>query len=158
MKVKRIIPCFVFLVALVAACSHAPRLDRDADATADFRAEYLEHNAHNEFTERIMRGEVDKGMNAMQVLAAWGLPNVRRSWQDSDAERWTYYTLDEYTSRLTSYELVFAGGYVARWLVDANVRGLGTLTPKDLIAGGTIHEVTETPATGLAQGTGPIKK
>ena len=38
MKVIRIIPCFVFLVALVAACSHAPRLDRDADATADFRA------------------------------------------------------------------------------------------------------------------------
>jgi len=158
MKLIRVILCLVSLMALVASCSHAPRLNRDAGATADFRAEYLEDNPHDIFVDRIMQGEVDKGMNPMHVLAAWGLPNVRRSWKDSDAERWIYYTLDEYTSRIVSYELVFENGYVTRWLVDDNVRELGTLTPKDLIGGGTSLQVTETTGSGLATGNGPIKK
>ena len=65
------------VVVLTVSCTHAPQLDRTSDQVAGFRTHYLEHNPDDPFKKDIMRGKVHKEMNYMQVLASWGLPNVR---------------------------------------------------------------------------------
>jgi hypothetical protein len=108
-------------------------MSRGGEDVADLRSEYLRNNPEGEFNKHIVQSEVTKGMNVFEVLASWGLPHLRRGSQQSAAESWVYYTIDEHTDKVISYELVFIKDSLTRWIVDGNVPGLGTLTPRDLI-------------------------
>ncbi|UCH83444.1 MAG: hypothetical protein JSW50_13445 [Candidatus Latescibacterota bacterium] len=108
------------LAAIVAvSCSQLPPSDKSPEEMASIRAEYLENNPNGKYTEYIMEGRVVKGMNTMEVLASWGLPNVRRNWTPDNAEYWTYYARDEHTKKVVSYDLVFENRVLNRWVVNS---------------------------------------
>lgn len=136
----------VCLLVLVAGCSHSPRMIRHTPDVDVYRAEFLRNNPDGKYNQNIVKGEVSKGMTVLEVIASWGLPHVRRGAKPSDTESWTYYTIDEHTHKVVSYELVFVSDQLNRWVIDENVPGQGTLTPKDLIG---IPTVGETPIGGL---------
>ncbi len=99
-------------------------------------------------------------MNGMQVLASWGLPNLRQSYLDRNAETWTYYAVDPYSHRVIGYQLLLVDQHVSSWVIDRNVSDLGTLTPEELIgmqsgSGGT--SIPQSTPTSSSVG-GPIKK
>jgi hypothetical protein len=95
---------------------------------ASFRTQYLETHPNDKFEKQILESEVRKGMNFMQVLASWGLPNKRAIVNDSGNETWTYYAMDEHTKVLTSYELVFGKSQLTHWVIDGGAPGLTNLT------------------------------
>ncbi|MDH3216032.1 MAG: hypothetical protein OEN01_07030 [Candidatus Krumholzibacteria bacterium] len=130
----------VVVIAFAASCSHSPRLPRGTQEVASLRAEYLQNNPDDPFKGQILNSEVSKGMNVLQVLASWGLPNVRRGYAQGHSESWTYYAVDEHTQKLLSYELVFYKSTLSLWVMDGDAAGLGTLTPRDLIGIPTIGE------------------
>ena len=108
----------IAVVALAAACSHAPQLTRHSDHVLVFRTQYLQHYSGAPFEKEIRNGEIHKSMNFMQVLAAWGLPNVRSQPSPDGNETWTYFSVDEHTSELRSYALVFTKNCLTRWVVS----------------------------------------
>ena len=66
----------------IVSCSHAPKVLNETDTVLQIREDYLRANPNGPFNERIARGEVEKGMNFLEVLAAWGLPDTRGLSQD----------------------------------------------------------------------------
>jgi hypothetical protein len=98
-----------------------------------YRSEYLKNNPDGKYNSNILNGEVTKGMDVFAVLASWGLPHLRRGSAQSSTESWVYYSLDEHTQKVLSYELIFVDDTLKRWILDDNAQALGTLTPRDLI-------------------------
>lgn len=148
----------VVAVALaVVSCAHSPRLSRQSEDVTTLRAEYLNNYPDDEFKQQIINGEVRKGMNIFQVLASWGLPNVRRGVTRGTSESWIYYAVDEHTQKLMSYELVFQKRSLSYWIIDGDVPGLGTLTPRDLIGIPTIGE-SPGPDPAKASESSTLKK
>jgi hypothetical protein len=140
----------VFVLALTASCSSLPKSSPLDEAHASMRAEYLENHPDGKYNAHINEGRVVKGMGVEEVLAAWGVPNQRRSWKHDNAENWTYYARDEHTGQVLGYELVFEEQLLARWVVDTDATtSLGT-TP---VAGSVNRTVEETLKLGAAAGT-----
>ena len=136
------------LVATVAvSCSQLPPSDKSPEEMASIRAEYLENNPNGKYTGYIMEGRVVKGMNTLEVLASWGLPNVRRNWTPDNAEYWTYYAQDEHTRKVVSYDLVFEDKVLSRWIVSA---AEGNAPGAELVSPST-RTVEETLRLGEAQ-------
>ena len=149
----------VFVLALTASCSSLPKSDHLDDGEVGMRAEYLESHPDGEYNAHISEGRVVKGMGAEEVLASWGLPNLRRSWKHDKAEYWTYYAKDEHTGQVVGYELIFDKQLLTRWVVDTNATtSLGT----DPVAGSVNRTVEETLRLGqgadATAGTTPKKK
>ncbi len=120
MKLLVRIATLVFVVSFViavSACSSMLRIDRDSADRTDIRENYLQNNPDGPHNARITNGEVVKGMGVIEVLASWGLPDVRRSSQQTSAEFWTYYTVDERSQMVSSYDLVFDNRVLSRWVV-----------------------------------------
>lgn len=110
------------LVATVAvSCSQLPPSNKTNEEMAGIRAEYLQNNPDGKYTDHIMEGRVVKGMGTLEVLASWGLPNVRRNWNQDNAEYWTYYARDEHTRQVVSYDLVFEDKKLTRWVVGTEL-------------------------------------
>jgi hypothetical protein len=104
------------------------------------REEYLRNHPDGRYNTLITDGRVVKGMGIIEVLASWGMPNDRRSSETGDTESWAYYARDEATQKLVSYELVFEGKILTRWVVRADLpTALGT-APAPGDAGRTIQE------------------
>lgn len=110
----------VFGVALIASCSSLPQSTHLDEGQADLRAEYLQNHPDGKYNVHISEGRVVKGMGIVEVLASWGLPNTRRSWQNDDAEYWAYYAKDEHTGQIVSYELIFEEQILSRWMINSN--------------------------------------
>lgn len=151
--------CMIVVIGVMgaSACTHSPRLARSEEEVANYRSEYLRNNPNGKFNEQILKGEVTKGMDVFQVLASWGLPHLRRGSKNSDLESWVYYSLDDHTQHVISYELVFQTNTLSRWVVDNNAQGLGTLTPHDLIGIPTKGESPANRDLGSAD-SGTLKK
>ena len=145
----------VFLVTVATGCTHAPRLSRTTADIEIYRAEYMRNNPDGKYNEQIMKGEVTKGMDAVEVLASWGLPHLRRGSEHTDQESWVYYTIDDHTKQVISYELVFLSSELSRWFVDNNASGQGTLTPEDLV--GMSRSADTSPDLGSTD-TGTLRK
>jgi hypothetical protein len=120
----------VIAVAALVACSPAPQLTRRSEQVDVFRTQYFESYANDPLESEIRKGIVHRRMNFMQVLAAWGLPNIRTGQAVGD-ETWTYFAVDEHTQMLVSYELAFTGGSLTRWAIGHS-SGMTLLTPDDL--------------------------
>jgi hypothetical protein len=156
MNSMRSILLLVLVVAVAVSCSRLPQSTRSNDEMASIRAEYLQNNPDGKFNDHIKEGRVVKGMNTMEVLASWGIPNVRRGWEQDKTEYWTYYAKDEHTQQLMSYDLVFDDRVLNRWVIGAPGTGLGT-TSSDVSSMGTVEETlrlgASSPMSGGTAGT-----
>lgn len=133
MRSIRSIPLIV-LAILALGCTQLPKTNRDPSELGEWRAQYVKYNPNGRFNKYILRGEVTRGMNAMEVLASWGIPAYRLRVAENGAEYWTYYETDIHTEDVTTYAFAFEGGVVASWVEGAGQIRLDTLSPKDLAA------------------------
>lgn len=117
----------LLVVCLVSACSHTPTLESNPE-TESLRAQYLRENPNGVYNENIMRGEVVKGMNFVEVLASWGVPTQREQRNSGRSEVWSYRALDKSTSEFVLYDLVFDERVVKEWAVDRYTAGAGVST------------------------------
>ncbi len=108
-------------VAWVASCSQLPESSRSDEHMAGIREEYFRSHPDGRYNLFITEGRVVKGMGIFEVLASWGLPNVRRSSEDGGTEYWAYYAKDEPTQEIVSYELIFEEKVLTRWVVHADL-------------------------------------
>jgi len=121
--------CLLLVLAATVAvsCSQLPRSNKTPEEMASIRAEYLQNNPDGKYNDYILEGRVVKGMGTLEVLASWGLPNVRRNWNPDNAEYWTFYARDEHTGQVVSYDLVFENKKLTRWVVSEELgTSLGT--------------------------------
>ena len=121
----------IVVIGFAVSCSHAPQLERTSEQVAGFRSQYLEHHPDDRFKKQILKNEVHKEMNFMQVLAAWGLPNVRNGVDEQGSETWGYFAVDKHSKEVKRYDLVFNRSRLIGWLISDDP-GLGLLNPEDL--------------------------
>jgi hypothetical protein len=72
-----------------------------------------------------MRSEVVLGMDALEVLASWGVPEKRLAKSSENKEEWTYTSRDKYSPDYVVYELVFVDRLLSRWYIDRSTTGAG---------------------------------
>ncbi len=157
MNSMRGILLLVLVVTVAVSCSRLPRSIRSNDEMASIRAEYLQNNPDGEYNGHITEGRVVKGMNTLEVLASWGVPNVRRGWELDKEEYWTYYAKDEHTQQLVSYDLVFDDRVLKRWVIGEAGAGLGTAQIEDGSTR-TIEETLRLGASDAASSGAPSKQ
>lgn len=117
----------IFAMSSVASCAHFPRSpNADADI-ATFRDQYLSLHPNGEYNERIVRGELARGMGGLEVLASWGVPHMRR--RDHKDETWSYYSEDKHTSDFLIYELEFDNDKLERWALARTTAAAGGVVP-----------------------------
>jgi hypothetical protein len=155
MKPIRSIAAVVLVLALAVSCSPLPQSSRTDEQLTSLRAEYLKSHPDGKFNALITEGRVVKGMSDLEVLASWGLPNVRRAAETGTTQYWAYYAKDQQTNKIMSYELVFESKLLRRWDVRYDVGGsLGTTdidpaitrTVEETLRLGTAVTSTETAA------------
>jgi len=100
---------------LITSCSHMPRVMEETDSVLTIRNEYLRTHPDGRFNESIMAGEVCKGMNFIEVLAAWGLPETRFRSADDDIEFWKYVSRDDVSLDWMSYTFAFEKNALVGW-------------------------------------------
>jgi hypothetical protein len=106
---------------LCAACAHVPRSFDESPTTLAIRADFLETHPAGMFNDHIARGEVSKGMNYLEVLAAWGVPERRARSEDARFELWGYVALDEVSQDWTRYTFVFERQALVGWEITRHV-------------------------------------
>jgi hypothetical protein len=125
MNFTRFIMPVVVAIGLNASCAHVPRLLDEGPETARLRSEYLSNHPSGPHNAQIARGEVAKGMDAMEVLASWGVPQKRVAKPSQRRELWSYTSLDHYSGDYVVYELVFVDRVLERWNIDRATAGAG---------------------------------
>jgi len=114
----------IFVVIAMTSCSSQLKLSKDMTDRTDIRQEYLHNNPDGQFNNHIVKSEVVKGMNVIEVLASWGLPDQRRTYSGVDSDVWTYYAVDDARNKVMSYDLVFESRTLSRWVVETDVMSL----------------------------------
>jgi hypothetical protein len=87
--------------------------------------DYIRTYPDGQYNGHIVKGEVVKGMNLMEVLASWGLPNTRKSSESGAYEYWTYYSVDQESGDVRRYKLIFKEQIVVDWQVAYDIAGDG---------------------------------
>ena len=113
-------------IGLAASCTHVPRSPNNSQDTASIRAQYLDNNPHGLYNSQIRNNELAKGMNVIEVLASWGIPDERQWTPSSMKESWTYYARNPYNEDYIVYELVFEDRTLTRWIMDRITAAAGT--------------------------------
>ena len=115
----------VLFLAFASSCAYQPRSMKDSAEMAEVRSEYVQNNPEGKFNHYIEKGELSKGMSVIEVLAAWGLPNMRQSWQNTDKESWTYHSFDPHTGDYTIVDLTFEARTLLKWVRHRQVAAAG---------------------------------
>ncbi len=118
---KLIVPLLLLLIFLFGSCAHNPKTFKETESIMQGRQDYVQLHPDGMYNEHILKGEVVKGMNLMEVLASWGLPNARRRSEGGSREYWTYYTQEEQSGDIREYELVFKEQSLVRWKITLSV-------------------------------------
>lgn len=157
MKFVCVLAVAVLLLILLPACSHLPRMPEGAGSdAAALRQAYFEAHPDGEFNECIRQGEVVRGMNVIEVLASWGVPNMRRAYAHATGQYWTYFVVDDASRRVMSYELVFDDRVLERWNIAQSVLTIDKLPPEDLSGMAPAIPTEFVRSSGL--GDGKLKK
>ena len=119
------------VVAATVSCTHYPRSIQSTDETTNLRARYLQDNPEGEFNKRIARGEVTRGMNGIEVLSSWGVPDIREATLENNGEMWTYYHLNEPTRDYVMYDLYFEDRLLTRWDMTRVTAAMGVVTYRE---------------------------
>ena len=148
----------VLLLALtasvLASCATSPPRREDTAAILEIRDEYIRTHPGGPFNGAIARGEVAVGMGYYDVLAAWGMPDVRERDADRDEERWTYVLTSENQADWLRYDFVFAKRMLVEWEWSRGVASGSVPLPDD--PRGVSSRVPPTTASSL--GEAPKKK
>ncbi len=115
----------VSVVFLLAGCSTSLRLSPNVHpAYLDgLRADYMAANPNAPYRTQVSNGEVVKGMETIDVLAAWGHPE-RRVREGGDSEVWTYVDKDDASGDQVAYTLLFKKGILNDWDIMRDVAGM----------------------------------
>lgn len=109
----------VLLLALatsvLASCATSPPRREDTAAILEIRDEYIRKHPDGPFNVVIARGEAAVGMGYYDMLAAWGIPDVRERDAERDEERWVYVLTDENQADWQRYDFIFAKRMLVEW-------------------------------------------
>ncbi len=125
MKLARCSLLVVLSIGLTASCAHVPTMLNENPETAKLRTEYLRSHPYGAHNAQIERGEVARGMDAMEVLASWGVPQKREARAKANKELWTYTSRDDQSGDAVVYELVFVDRILQRWSIERTTAGAG---------------------------------
>jgi hypothetical protein len=116
------------LVLSVSFCTPNPRMvsGTEPDYLLKLRADYLSSNPSGEYNEFIKRGEVVRGMDVLEVLAAWGHPKVRTKFTDL-TEKWTYHEVDPDSKDSIDYTFTFHQGVLSDWALERHFAAGGSI-------------------------------
>jgi hypothetical protein len=112
-----IFPALLLFAALLASCSHHPKTLDGSESILKGRQDYVNAHPQGTYNDHILSGEVVKGMNLMEVLASWGLPNSRRHSESGSYEYWFFISQDRESGMVRRYELVFQDQMLHDWNV-----------------------------------------
>lgn len=115
----------VFAIGITASCAHVPRMHTESSQTEKLRTQYLRSHPDGPHNAQIVRGEITKGMDLMEVLASWGVPERRIGKKTSKQEMWVYAMRDPYSLDSMVYELVFVDRVLSGWSYDRETSGNG---------------------------------
>jgi hypothetical protein len=158
MNLLRCIGLTMLVLALAASCSQLPQSSRTDEQMTSIREEYLANHPDGTYNAYIREGRVVKGMGNVEVLASWGLPNVRRPGPEPNVEYWEYYARDEQSKSLVSYELAFLDKVLNRWAVHADLASALGTTPIGADVNRTVEETLRLGTSGAGAGAAPEKK
>ncbi len=146
-------------VVLLASCGGLPQSTRTDENTTSIREEYLKTHPDGKYNTYIQEGRIVKGMGVLDVLASWGLPNLRRPGEKTEEEFWAYHAKDELSQQVVSYELDFVNKVLTRWSVRTDLAGgLGTTTVGPPVERTVEETLRLGPTGGLGSDTTPDKK
>lgn len=131
----------VLAIGITASCAHVPRMQTDNLQTESLRTEYLQSHPKGPHNAQIVRGEISKGMDLMEVLASWGVPERRFAQSTKSREAWLYTIRDPHNLDYMSYELVFVDRVLSSWTLDRVTSGSG-------VRAGDTSQALETPRPG----------
>lgn len=107
------------MLIFVSGCSCTTQVEREEFTSRDAREIFIEGHPESSFQENIRNGEIIRGMNADEVIASWGMPNVYLTSKASDEERFIYYIQDKGGSSVLVYMLDFDDGNILYdWNID----------------------------------------
>ena len=158
MRLLRCIGLTMLVLALAASCSQLPQSSRTDEQMTSIREEYLSNHPEGVYNAYIKEGRVVKGMGSVEVLASWGLPNVRRPGPEANAEFWEYYARDEQSNSLVSYELAFVDKLLTRWSVHTDLASVLGTTKIGTDVNRTVEETLRLGTSGVGGGVSPTKK
>jgi len=141
------------LFALVlASCATSPPRREHTPAILEIRDEYMRTHPQGPFNGVIARGEVVVGMGYYDMLAAWGMPDMRERDGERDEERWVYVLTSENQADWLRYDFIFARRMLVEWEWSRGVASGSVPLPDD--PRGVTSRV---PATPAALGDAPKK-
>ncbi len=117
------------LAAALVGCAHTPRRPDTTPLIHDLREHYARTHPASPWMEAVERGEVRRGMRFAEVLAAWGIPQVRRRVVEKDGplEYWTYADVDTFSGDWTRTTFVFERNTLVDWTIVRHVNKDGGL-------------------------------
>ncbi|HEU4929985.1 MAG TPA: hypothetical protein VFU38_09145, partial [Candidatus Krumholzibacteria bacterium] len=101
------------------------------------------------FNGVIARGEVAVGMGYYDLLAAWGMPDVRERDAELDEERWVYVLTSENQADWLRYDFIFAQRMLVEWEWSRGVASGSVPLPDD--PRGVSSRVPGTPSQALGE-------
>jgi hypothetical protein len=110
-----IFPVLLLLAVVLVSCSHHPKTFAGGESILKGRQDYVSAHPDGVYNDHILNGEVVKGMNLMEVLASWGLPNSRRHSESGSLEYWFFISQDKEMGMVRRYELVFQDQLLHDW-------------------------------------------
>jgi len=115
---------------VVAGCAHAPRMGNETESVLTIREDYLRAYPDGAYNEYIRRGEVTKGMNFIEVLASWGVPDRRLHSEEKNipVEYWSYLSMDEASLDWVRYTFAFEKKHLVEWDLTRHNNKYGTLS------------------------------
>ena len=115
---KRLSVLFAVLAVIWSGCSCKSVTERADLVAEDAREEYVKLHPECQFNDLIREGEITRGMNVHEVIAAWGMPNIYAISQKSPSEHWIYYVRDREALSMLIYTLTFEDDTLRVWDID----------------------------------------
>jgi len=104
---------------LLPGCSCTSQIEKEEFTSNDAREIYIDGHPESTFQENIRNGEIIRGMNAEEVLASWGMPNVYLTSRTRNEERFIYYVQDDEANSVLVYMLDFdSDNILFDWDID----------------------------------------
>jgi hypothetical protein len=112
------------LVALTSSCATVPRAPQNHDV-ASIRTQYFADYPDGTYNDQIRNSELVKGMNVLEVLASWGIPERRCCTKSNGVESWTYESRDPMSQDFIIYNLAFEKRILTGWTMDRGTAATG---------------------------------
>ncbi len=142
--------------SVLASCATSPPRREDTAAILEIRDEYIRTHPGGPFNVAIERGEAAVGMGYYDMLAAWGMPDVRERDSERDEERWVYVLTSENQADWLRYDFIFAKRMLVEWEWSRGVASGSVPLPDDPRGISTRVPATQANALGDAPKKGSL--